>query len=325
MFRRKKGIAEPRDWDNENIFYNPLILSKKGKTLKETEHFSKNKIFKLGQLLDEKSKEARNVSFDKNSVTLLNNIYLDIGTMDYGLIKDHTVFLGNKTILKMSQITQKDLYEDAILYKSRDHSHQAKWTKKLNTVILWEEVWSALHNFLVSNETRTAIWEQLHLNFYTQYSYNKWHKASDLCPLCEKLPESIFHIILHCDFANTVWEHLQPILLQLNPKALDDTEKALGIVQIKSTPDITLRNWLGYKIREKILIFERSAYRQSKVPSIDIFKAKFNQMIATEVKHLMYRFNNEGKLDKFDELVALKGIICEKKGQGEYVLKKVLK
>ena len=60
--------------------------------------------------------------------------------MDYGLIKDHTVFLGNKTILKMSQITQKDLYEDAILYKSRDHSHQAKWTKKLKTVILWEKV-----------------------------------------------------------------------------------------------------------------------------------------------------------------------------------------
>ena len=131
--------------------------------------------------------------------------------------------------------------------------------------------------------------------------------------------------IPHCDFANTVWEHLQPILLQLNPKALDDTEKVLGIVQIKSTPDITLRNWLGYKIREKILIFERGAYRQSKVPSIDIFKAKFNQMIATEVKHLMHRFNNEGKLDKFDKLVALKGIICEKKGQGEYVLKKVLK
>ena len=130
------------------------------------------------------------------------------------------------------------------------------------------------------------------------------------------MPESIFHIILHCDFVNTVWEYLQPILIQLNPKALDDTEKALGIVQIKSTPAITLRNWLGYKIREKILIFERSAYRQSKVPSIDIFKAKFNQMIATEVKHLMYRFNNEGKLDKFDELVALKGMICEKKRTG---------
>ena len=44
--------------------------------------------------------------------------------MDYGIIKDHTVFLGNTKIVKMSQISQKDLYEDAILYKSKDHSHQ---------------------------------------------------------------------------------------------------------------------------------------------------------------------------------------------------------
>ena len=36
-------------------------------------------------------------------------------------------------------------------------------------------------------------------------------------------------------------------------------------------------------------------------------------MIATEVKHLMYKLNNEGKLDKFEEVVAFKGIICEKK------------
>ena len=139
------------------------------------------------------------------------------------------------------------------------------------------------------------------------------------------MPESIFHIILHCDFVNTVWAHLQPILTQLNTKALDDPEKALGIVQIKSTPGISLRNWLGYKIREQILLFERRAYRQSKVPSLDMFKAKFNQMIATEVKHLMYRLKNEGKLDKFEEVVAFKGIICEKKGQGEYLFKRVFK
>ena len=56
-----------------------------------------------------------------------------------------------------------------------------------------------------------------------------------------------------------------------------------------------------------------------------MFKAKFNQMIATEVKHLMYRLKNEGKLDKFEEVVAFKGIICEKKGQGEYLFKGVFK
>ena len=325
IFRRKKGISELQEWDTENIFYNPLILGKTGKTLKETKYFHDNNIYKLGQLLEEKSKEARKLPFDKKAVTLANNISLDIGTMDYGIIKDHTVFLGNTNIIKMSQITQKDLYEDAILFKSKDHTYQEKWVRKLNTIILWEEVWISLHNNLVSNETRTAIWEQLHLNFYTQYSYNKWHKASDPCPLCGNIPESIFHIILHCDFVNIIWAELQPTLTQLSEKTLDDTEKALGIVQIEKTADMILRNWLGYKLREQILIFERSTYRHSKEPSVDLFKTKFNQMIAKEVKDLMYRFNNEGRLDKFDEIIPLKGILCQKIGNGEYSLKKVFK
>ena len=42
MFRRKKGINDPREWDTENIFYNPLIMSKTGKTLKETKYFHDN-------------------------------------------------------------------------------------------------------------------------------------------------------------------------------------------------------------------------------------------------------------------------------------------
>ena len=51
----------------------------------------------------------------------------------------------------MSMITQKDLYEDAILKQfSGDHVHQAKWVSEFNynTVILWEEVRSSVHNFL---------------------------------------------------------------------------------------------------------------------------------------------------------------------------------
>ena len=35
-------------------------------------------------------------------------------------------------------------------------------------------------------------------------------------------------------------------------------------------------------------------------------------MVAREVKDLMYRFNNEGRLHKFDETVALKGYFAKK-------------
>ena len=145
-FERKKGIVDVKAWDNENIFYNPLITSKTGKTFTETEYFRKNGIFKLGQLLNEKSKEVRQLPFDKKA-TALNNVILDINVK-----KEDMVILGNVKKVKMSLITQKELYEDAILKMTTDHKYQSKWVIKLNTVIIWEEVWNSIHNFLLSNE-----------------------------------------------------------------------------------------------------------------------------------------------------------------------------
>ena len=37
----------------------------------------------------------------------------------------------------------------------------------------------------------------------------------------------------------------------------------------------------------------------------------------------MYRLNNEGNLHKFDEIVAYGGILCVKKGEGEYIFQNV--
>ena len=73
-FNTVKGIPEVKNWDEENIFYNPLIRSRSEKTLIETDYFHKRGISKLGQLLEEKSKEARGLPHDKKQVSLLQNI-----------------------------------------------------------------------------------------------------------------------------------------------------------------------------------------------------------------------------------------------------------
>ena len=195
---------------------------------------------------------------------------------------------------------------------------------KLQTLIVWEEVWNTVHNFLLSNKTRTIIWEQLHLNFYTQYSYNKWHNKHSICPLCRKVPESIYHVILHCDFVNNIWTQIQPKLSSLHRLTITDQEKALGIVTIKSTTSIMLRNWLTYKLREQVMLFERIAYHSSRTPCYDLFKAKFNQAMALEIRHHLFRFKNENKLPIFDEIIAYKGILCEKIQEGEYRFKIIL-
>ena len=76
-FDLKKGISDVKKWDEEHIFYNPLICSRNGKVLKETEYFRKNSIYKLGQLLEETAKEARKLPYKKNPATLAKNIRLD--------------------------------------------------------------------------------------------------------------------------------------------------------------------------------------------------------------------------------------------------------
>ena len=69
--------------------------------------------------------------------------------------------------------------------------------------------------------------------------------------------------------------------------------------------------------------FERKAFYSSQ--SMDMFKAKFNQAMAHEIKGLMIRYKNENKLNKFDELIAYKGILCKKIGDGKYQFKIILK
>ena len=221
----------------------------------------------------------------------------------------------------MSNITQKRLYDDAIIKTTTDHEYQTKWVDKLQTVIIWEEVWKVAHNFLLTSKTKTIIWEQIHLNFYTQYSYNKWHKTSSPFPLCKEVPKNIYHMILHCKFVNQVWIQAQPLLNSLHEKPITDEEKALGIVNMKGTADIMLRNWVTFKLREQIMFFERKASKSSRFASLDNFKAKFNQSMALEIKQHLFRYQEEGNLSFFDKVIAHQGILCEKNTDGKYQMK----
>ena len=86
-----------------------------------------------------------------------------------------------------------------------------------------------------------------------------------------------------------------------------------------------LRNWVTFKVREQIMLFERKACHSSRAVSFDLFKAKFNQSMALEIKHNFFRYKNENKLPTFDNIIAYQGILCEKIQEGEYRFKVLLK
>ena len=57
----------------------------------------------------------------------------------------------------------------------------------------------------------------------------------ETCPLCQEIPENIYHTILHCEFTNTLWKEIEPKLRKLHPSNVTEEEKAFGIVQEKQT------------------------------------------------------------------------------------------
>ena len=229
VLETKKGINNISCWDQEHIFYNPLFLMG-NRTLSDTKNLEESGIYRYEQLLQEKDKEGKNLPHNKILTNMLNKIQINTS-----IRQDDVLITVQEEEIKMKQITQKLLYEETLFKISRDHHSQVKWVEKLNTPIEWELVWKTVHNFLSTNRTKTLIWQQIHLNFYTQYSYNKWHKKTERCPMCLTIPESIYHTMLHCDFTNNFWQEIEPLLKKLYPVAVTEEEKAFGIVQQKKT------------------------------------------------------------------------------------------
>ena len=153
-------------------FYNKqsLLEGEENKTLIPTKHFEKNNIYFLGQLFDEKAKVVRKQPYDTNLVSLYDYLFLNPCAK-----KKDILFTEMGREIEFLKVTHKDLYRTAIFNIPGFHHSQIKWVVLLDTSIVWEEVWKTVHNFLSTYENISFIWEQIHLNFYTQYSYKKWH------------------------------------------------------------------------------------------------------------------------------------------------------
>ena len=57
---------------------------------------------------------------------------------------------------------------------------------------------------MASEDARTVVWEQIHLNDYCTYSYNKWKNTQEKCPFCLNIPTSKFHLTLECEITKTM-------------------------------------------------------------------------------------------------------------------------
>ena len=130
----------------------------------------------------------------------------------------------------------------------------------------------------------------------------------------------IYHIILHCDFTNKIWNEMESILKEIHPIQVTIQERIFGIVQRKQETSISLRNWLTYLLREFISKEERIAYHSSKKPCLQNFKQKFNSTVHHEVNLKLWRYKNENNISLF-EIITHKNTLCRKKDNEDFEIR----
>ena len=306
-----KGIASLNtkkriiDAYEEPLCYNKAIKYKTTNKIILERDIQTLSIDKLGHLQDEDDKRQAGQPFDTKLIDFYNKLDLTglANRIYYYLIVD-----GKST--PFGCVTEKMLYETLLPMKPtyKEHHHVQKWREKIGPNLDWSKIWKTLHNKISYECTKTAIWEQIHLNFFTQFSFNKWHQVNAPCSLCGKLPEDIFHVILTCDFTNRLWLDITPFIQKIEPSPVFQLEMAFGLVS--ATPAATLRNWLTFMLREQLEKQEKRAYYNGNVQSnLRELKILYNQRIRKYVFQSFLSYECMGELDIFRQHFCIKDVL----------------
>ena len=219
---------------------------------------------------------------------------------------------------KFDKITQKEIYSELLHEQSRDHPYAGKWGTTRFGLIEWDKVWRSVHKQFYTENMKTSIWEQLHLNFYTTYNFNSWFRELKPCPLCRKIPEEVFHLIVECKFTKVMWKKLEKILLKILPKRPTTYEMGLGLQVSKKEEEhqILLRNWITFSLRHFIMLEENRMYKVNSessswiTPSIEKFIVKFNYSMHQELIAKMLLYDLQGLSEKFKEIVTCNNAVA---------------
>lgn len=310
----------------EHFAFNPIFVTSTGDDMhdKTLTPFRGNRILAnlrtYGDLLD-----ATNTLTNQ----LLAAVRRKIDSIEH--IRDNVeshliVGMSDRKEYEFNAVSQKLIYSELIFQQSYDHHSSAKWVEELNEPVDWDKIWTTLHNQFYTEVTKSTIWEQIHLNFYTTYNFNSWFKELNPCPLCRKIPDDVFHIILDCQFTKVAWRRARRSLMQIIPIPPTRYEMAFGLCARNKQDEypIALRNWITFSLRHLITLEERKMYKintESDVvvkPSMEKFFAKFNFFSSSELKLKKLLYDFQGLPDKFEKIVTAGGAIADVI-EGDYV------
>ena len=309
--------------NDENVFFNPIFTTTVENEVHEytIKPFEGNgvlsKIRTYGELLAAENtiQNRRQKAAVRKKINLIHNIRPSEDLNGIYATKG-----GKKYTFKPSykHTTQNFIYAELIQLQSGDHEYQVKWVRvgegELPACINWDKVWEAIHVLFHTEEVKSTIWEQIHLHFYTTYNYNVWKKEMKPCPLCNKIPDDIYHIIKECKFTKTVWKRIEKVLLKITPIPVTDSEKALGLQprRKKETNATILRNWVTFFLRHQIMLEERKAFKIADyhLQSMEKFFKKFNFKAHEELKIKKLQYDHRKLPEKFLNIATINNAIA---------------
>ena len=108
--------------------------------------------------------------------------------------------------------------------------------------------------------------------------------------------------------ASILWKDLEPHLCEIHPVPVTDIEKVFGLHG--HTPNIILRNWLTFLLRQCITQYENIAYYNQKGLKNELrIKATYNQMVKTEAWGKYNILSNLGREEYFKKTFAVKNYL----------------
>ena len=299
---------------NEHLFYNPIFTTTvpddmHDKTLKPfTGNNTLMSIKTYGDLLT-----AETTLTNPKHIAAIRKKKQSIHHIRENVVSNLIMGLQDRKEHKFKTLTQKFIYSDLIYEQSTDHPYQAQWAteRKSLGLIDWDKVWNVVHNQFYTESLKSIIWKQLHLNFKTTHTYNRWHKTLQPCYLCGKIPDDIFHIILECKFSITIWNIVEKTLRKVIPQPSTLHERAFGLqpTNAKIRNPTIIRNWITFTLRRQILLEERRAYKKKSSyllsESLQRFFSKFNHDAREELKTKKLLYDIQGLASKFEKLVTI--------------------
>ena len=293
-----KKIDDPRQ---EKLFYNPVFRDANGKVITINATCERHNAFTYGQIQDEFERKNNKLPH----ITHVANIFKRVHSVDLSLSQDYQIFdIQTQEYVPLIKASHKFIYNQLIARTYINHHSVKRWTDRFpNQAITWDLVWKSLNNPVSSVVSKSTVWEQVHLNDYTTSSYNRWHKTQVSCPLCLLVPASRFHITVDCPLVVQIWKDISPHLLALHPAPVSDMEMAFGLSG--QSPNVLLRNYMTFLLRECIADRERAAYHNKKGPGniVDI-KIDYNQRIKDDVNMKFNAYKHLGRLKLFEEVFA---------------------